>query len=142
MKRIRAIASTLVFAIAGTAQAGPASDAAKSHFAAIASGDIADVMRDYADDARLNWIGGLFDGSHNGPAAIRTTWEKFKEVHGDMRFSLGQLEESANSKGATVVASVLFAGKTSVKVRFVLTYRDGKLVSETWQIDSTLKIPT
>lgn len=141
MKPIFTIACALLLATAGTAQAGPASDAAQAHFAAIASGGISDVMRDYDDDARLNWVGGLYDGTHSGTAEIQSTWQKFKDVHGDMRVTLGQLEESANAKGATVIANVLFAGKTSVKVRYVLTYRGGKLVSETWQIDSTLKIP-
>jgi hypothetical protein len=29
-------------------------------------------------------------------------------------------------------------GKNSIKVRYVLTYRDGKIASEVWQIDPNL----
>jgi hypothetical protein len=34
-----------------------------------------------------------------------------------------------------VVADVAFAGRMTVKVRYVMTYREGRLVSETWQVD-------
>jgi hypothetical protein len=48
------------------------------------------------------------------------------------------VQESANPKGATVTANVIFSGKSDIKVRYVLTYRDGKIVTETWQIDPNL----
>jgi hypothetical protein len=37
-----------------------------------------------------------------------------------------------------VTANVTFQGKQPIKVRYVLTYRDNKIVSETWQIDPKL----
>lgn len=40
----------------------------------------------------------------------------------------------------TVSANVQFQGKQSIKVRYVLTYRDGMLINETWQIDPKLAI--
>jgi len=35
---------------------------------------------------------------------------------------------------------VLFEGKAPIKVRYVLTFRDGKIVAETWQIDPKLAL--
>jgi hypothetical protein len=51
---------------------------------------------------------------------------------------VSDLRESANPKGGTVTANVIFSGKSDIKVRHVLTYRDGKIVSEVWQIDPNL----
>ena len=51
-----------------------------------------------------------------------------------------KLEESANPQGATVTANVQFEGKQPIKVRYVLTYREGQLVSETWQINPKLTV--
>ena len=54
---------------------------------------------------------------------------------------LGKFGKAAgplNPKGSTVSANVQFDGKQPIKVRYVLTYRDGKVVSETWQIDPKL----
>ena len=45
------------------------------------------------------------------------------------------VQESGNPKGDTVTANVVFAGKTTIKVRYIMMYRDGKLVNEIWQID-------
>ena len=43
-------------------------------------------------------------------------------------------------KGATVTANVQFEGKQPIKVRYVLIYRDAKIVNETWQIDPKLAV--
>ena len=48
------------------------------------------------------------------------------------------VQENANPKGATVTANVEFQGKAAIKIRYVLTYRDGKIVNEVWQIDPNL----
>lgn len=121
-----------------SAYAGPALDAAQPHFAAIGSADHAAILRDYADNARLTWVGGPLDGSYDGPAAIGAVWDKFGAAAGPVRVNVMGIAESANPKGATVVAAVHFEGKVQVKVRYVLTYRDGKLVNETWQVDPKL----
>lgn len=133
-----AFAATLVLASIGSAFASPSGDAAHIHFAAIGAGDTAIIMRGYGDNAQLNWVGGPLDGMYAGSDAIRATWEKFAKAAGPARVTVHGLEESANPKGATIVANVLFDGKIQVKVRYVLTYREGKLVNETWQIDPTL----
>lgn len=138
MKR-NLIAVSLALA-AGTAFAGPAADEAKVHFQAIGSGDTIILARGYADNAQLHWIGGPLDGTYTGIASIRAVWEKFTKAQGPLKVTIGTLEESANPKGATVTANVQFEGKQPIKVRHVLSYRDGKLVSEVWQIDPKLAV--
>lgn len=131
-------AVTLFVASIGSAFASPVSDAAQAHFTAIGAGDTAVIMHDYADHAQLTWVGGPLDGMYAGEGAIRATWDKFGKALGPSRVTVLGMEESANPKGATVVAKVQFDGKAQVKVRYVLTYREGKLVNETWQIDPAL----
>jgi hypothetical protein len=129
------LASTI--GIATTAVAGPALDMAQAHFAASGAGEHAAIVHDYADNARLTWVGGPLDGSYDGAAAIGAVWSKFGAM-GPLRVTVMGASESVNPKGATVTAAVQFDGKASIKVRYVLTYRDGKLVNETWQIDPKL----
>ena len=134
-----ATAATALTLAAGSAFAAP-SDDARTHFQAIASGDTQIVMRAYADQAQLNWVGGPLDGTYTNSAAIRAAWEKFGKAAGPLKLSIGQIDESANPKGATVSANLLFEGKAPIKVRYVLTFRDGKIVNETWQIDPKLVV--
>ena len=131
--------SALVLAVAGAAHAGPAADAT-THFQAIASGDVGVLMRGYADGAQLQWLGGPLDGGYAGAEPIRGVWEKFTTSQGPLKLTVSALEESANPKGATVTAHVLFEGKAPIKVRHVLVYREGRIVSETWQIDPKLAV--
>ena len=134
------IALLSTFASISSAIASPATDAAQTHFAAVGAGDTAILMRGYADNAQLNWIGGPLDGTYAGEAAIRSTWEKFGKAVGPLQVTVNNLEESVNPKGSTVTANLQFMGKMPIKVRYVLTYREGKLVNETWQIDPKLAI--
>ena len=131
--------SVATLLMASSAFAAPADDA-RSHFQAIGAGDVAAVMRGYADQAQFNWIGGPLDGTYSTQEAIRGVWSKFMQSQGALKVSVSQLEESANPKGSTISANVQFEGKTPIKVRYVLTYRDGKIVSETWQIDPKLAV--
>ncbi|HUX81659.1 MAG: nuclear transport factor 2 family protein [Halothiobacillus sp.] len=125
--------------VSGSAIAGPADDA-KAHFNAIGSGDIDQITSAYTGDSRFYWIGGPLDGDYTGTDAIRGVWAKFTKVQGDMKVSVEKLEEAGNPKGTTVTANVVFAGKATIKVRYVLTYRGDKLVSETWQIAPKLAV--
>lgn len=135
------LASALVLGLmAAAAHAGQAANDATTHFQAIASGDLAVLMRGYHDQAQFQWLGGPLDGSYAGVAAIRGVWEKFGKAQGPLQASVESLEESANPKGATVTANVLFTGKAPIKVRYVLVYRDNMIVSETWQIDPKLAV--
>ena len=133
--------ATILLAVTGAtvAAAAPADDA-KTHFQAIGSGDLTVLMRGYGDQAQFNWVGGPLDGTYSTPDAIRGVWEKFTKSQGALKVSVDKLEESANPKGSTVSANVQFEGKQPIKVRYVLTFRDGKIVSETWQIDPKLAV--
>ena len=133
--------ATILLAVTGAtvAAAAPADDA-KTHFQAIGSGDLTVLMRGYGDQAQFNWVGGPLDGTYSTSDAIRGVWEKFTKSQGTLKVSIDKLEESANPKGSTVSANVQFEGKQPIKVRYVLTFRDGKIMSETWQIDPKLAV--
>jgi len=131
--------SVATLMLASSAFAATADDA-RSHFQAIGAGDVPAVMRSYAEQAQFNWVGGPLDGTYSTQDAIRGVWSKFTQSQGALKVSVSQLEESANPKGSTISANVQFEGKAPIKVRYVLTYRDGKIVSETWQIDPKLAV--
>jgi ketosteroid isomerase-like protein len=131
--------AALLALAAGAAQAAPADDA-RVHFQAIAAGDVPALMQGYAEHAQFQWVGGGLDGAYGTSEAIREVWTRFAAGQGPLKLTVGQLEESANPKGATVSANVLFEGKAPIKVRYVLTYREGKIVNEVWQIDPKLNV--
>lgn len=143
MKKTQLISALLLTALASLASgvhAGQASEEAKLHFQAIANGDLPMLMRSYADNAQLNWVGGPLDGIYSGAGSIGSIWEKFTKSQGTLKVGIAKLEESANPKGSTVTANVQFEGKQAIKVRYVLNYRDNKIVGETWQIDPQLVV--
>ena len=131
-----ALAAAVLFSLSAAALAGPADDA-HAHFKAIAAGNVEQIMQGYADSATLQWVGGPLDGAYAGSDRIRETWSKFAG-NAPLELNVARLEESANPKGSTVTANVEFRGKAAIKVRYVLVYRDGKLVNEVWQIDPKL----
>jgi len=114
---LSACATALLFAASGV-MAAPADDA-KTHFQAIGSGDLAVLMRGYAENAQFNWVGGPLDGTYSSPDAIRGVWEKFKKSQGPLKVNVDKLEESANPKGSTVSANVQFEGKAPIKLKFL-----------------------
>ena len=140
MNRIQLAACALVM-LSGTAHAGPADDA-RQHFEAIGAGNIDQLASAYTADSRLYWIGGPLDGVYTGADGIGAVWQKFSKAQGPLKVTVDKLEEAGNPKGATVTANVMFEGKQPIKVRYVLTYREGKLVAETWQIAPDLAIGT
>jgi len=142
-------AASLLLALAllpwcgGQALAGPLDEAkAKAHLDAVAAGDLEALMRDYADDAYMEWVGGPLDGRYRGKAEIRAVWQKFIAANaGKPRPAhFGKLTAFANPRGATVEAKADYAGAVPVKVWHALTYRDGDLTTEVWQIAPTLQI--
>lgn len=136
MTTLRKLAMTLaMLGLSATpALAGPAADSAQAHFTAIAAADVAAITAPYADTAVLQWVGGPLNGTYSGAAAIAGVWSKFTGAQGKIAAEVKNVQESANPSGATVTADVVFRGKQPIPVRYVLTYRDGKLVSEVWQI--------
>ena len=134
------VASILLAVTGATVAAAAPADDAKTHFQAIGSGDLTALMSGYGNQVQFNWVGGPLDGTYSTPDAIRGVWEKFTKSQGTLKVNVDKLEESTNPKGSTVSANVQFDGKQPIKVRYVLTFRDGKIVSETWQIDPKLAV--
>ena len=131
--------ATLVLALSsGLVCAGPATDSAQARFNAIASGDVNSVLTQYQDSATLQWLGGPLDGTYIGKEKLSMVWNKFSKAQGPMKVKIQNLVEHANPKGSTVTADVFFAGKKTVPVHYVLSYRDGKLVNEIWQVSPSL----
>ena len=142
-------AASLLLALAllpwcgGQAVAGPLDEAkAKAHLDAVAAGDLEALMRDYADDAYMEWVGGPLDGRYRGKAEIRAVWQKFIAANaGKPRPAhFGKLTAFANPRGATLEAKADYGGAVPVKVWHALTYRDGDLTTEVWQIAPVLQI--
>ncbi len=127
----------------GHAVAGPLDDArAHAHLEAVAAGNLDALMQDYADDAYMEWVGGPLDGRYRGKAEIRAVWQKFIAANaGKPRpANFGKLVSFANPKGATVQQRADYGGQVPVKVWHALTYRDGSLSTEVWQIAPSLQL--
>ncbi|NIX75860.1 nuclear transport factor 2 family protein [Microvirga terricola] len=137
MRRQTNLATPLVLAalVATPALAGPAEDLAKARIKSIAAGDLTTVTGAYAEGAALHWVGGPLNGNYAAPGAISGVWSKFFAAQGGQNATIAATSEAANPAGATVTADVTFAGTNKIKVRYVLVYRDGKLVTEIWQVN-------
>ncbi len=135
-KHLAAAAAVL---LASAASAAPADDA-RQHFQAIGKGDVAAIAGAYAPKAQLEWVGGPLDGTYRGAKAIEGVWQKFTKAQGPLEVTAETVEEAANPKGATVTANVVYKGKQPLKVRQVVTYRDGHIVAETWQVAPKLEV--
>lgn len=137
------VACAVLAGVSGVAQAGPLDEAkALAHLNAVAASDLDALMRDYEDDAYMDWIGGPLDGRYRGKAEIRAVWQKFIAANAGQprtgKFS--KLNAYANPKGATVHASAEYAGAAPVKVWHALTFRDGSLTTEVWQIAPSIQL--
>lgn len=137
---LRLLVAVFSIVLGQPAFAGPAADNAREHFNLIGNGEVGSLMTGYNSGAVLNWVGGPLDGNYASSDAIRSLWEKFSKAQGTLKVSVDKLEESSNPKGSTITANVKFEGKASVTVRYVLVYREGKIVSETWQVDPNLMV--
>jgi len=123
--------------------AGPLDEAkAKAHLNAVAAGDLEALMRDYAEDAYMDWVGGPLDGRYRGKEAISAVWQKFIAANaGKPRpEKFGKLESYANPKGASIEATAEYGGTPPVKVWHALTYRDGSLSTEIWQVAPAIMV--
>jgi hypothetical protein len=120
------------------AWAGPLDERnAEAHLKAIASGDVESVMKAYGEDPWMDWVGGSLDGRYRGTEALRDLWAKFAANNEQQPRTLthGPIVQNPNPKGVTLAVTAEYVGKTTVRVRHVLVYRDGKLATEVWQID-------
>lgn len=137
------MALTLSCSFSQSALAGPIDEAkAQAHLHAVAAGDLDALMRDYEEDAYMDWVGGALDGRYRGKAAIKTVWQKFIAANdGKPRpAKFSKLEAFANAKGTTVEAKAEYGGKTPLKAWHALSYRDGKLATEIWQIAPAIQL--
>ena len=137
------VAGFLLWGLAQAAQAGALDEArAKAHLQAIAAGDLDALMRDYPEDAYMDWVGGPLDGRYRGKAAIREVWKKFIANNGGKprpaRF--GKLEAYSNPNGTTLAVPAEYGGEKPVNVWHALVYRDGELATEIWQIAPAIKV--
>lgn len=107
---------------------------AQMHFKAIGDGNVTSLMNQYAPGATLLWVGGPLDGTYSGTKSIQTLWQKFAKANGKMSEKVKNIVIATDPKGMTVTANVVFMGKTKIPVRYVLTYRDRKIVDEIWQV--------
>ena len=124
----------------GVALAAPP-EGVRQHFQAIGSGDVAAISQAYGEHAQLSWIGGPHDGTYRGADQIKGMWEKFTSAHGKLQVAVARIEESTNASGSTVTANVQLRGRQRrFKLRCVLTYRDGRIMAESWQVDPTLSM--
>lgn len=136
MHQIMALAVAVTFALSNSAAlAGPALDMAQTRIDAIAKGDIQAITSAYGADATLGWVGGPLDGVYATSEAIAEVWKKFATAQGKQSAQVGDAWEATNSKGSTVAVQVTFKGVMTVPVLYVLTYRNGKLVNEIWQVN-------
>ncbi|MEN3294113.1 MAG: hypothetical protein V7642_3366 [Burkholderiales bacterium] len=136
-------AVVLPFFISHPAVAGALDEAkARAHLDAVAAGNVDALMRDYADDAYMEWVGGPLDGRYHGKTAIHAVWQKFIAANaGNARpAKFSKLEAYANPKGASVEVKAEYGGVTPVKVLHLLTYRDGSLTTEVWQIAPAIQV--
>jgi ketosteroid isomerase-like protein len=136
--KLKQFAAAAAFTLLSASVLAGTADEAKGHFQAIAAGDLDKIMAGYGDDAVFQWIGGPLDGAYKGADSIRGVWTKFAKANAPLQAKVDKVEESTNPNGSTVTANVIFSGKNTIKVRYVLTYRGGKLVNEVWQIDPKL----
>jgi len=133
--------AALVLAVAAAGSTAAPVDDARLHLEAIAAGDVDALMSGYAEGATMVWNGGPLDGVYSGPQQLRELWTKFAKAQGRLEVAVAQLQENANPKGVTVSANARFRGASQTKVRHVLVWRDGKIVSEVWQIDPAMVFP-
>jgi ketosteroid isomerase-like protein len=143
IKKIGLILALLSCGAVQSAFAGPLDEAkARAHLDAIAAGNLDALMADYPEDAYLDWVGGPLDGRYRGKAEIRAMWQKFINANaGKPRpATFGKLTAFSNPRGASVQAKAEYGGTPPVKVLHVLTYREGELTTELWQIAPGLQV--
>jgi hypothetical protein len=83
----------------------------------------------------LSWVGGPLNGTFIGPQQLSEVWGKFAKAQGPLKVTVRDMKESGNPAGTTVTADVVFTGKNTLKIRYVMLYRGENLVDEVFQID-------
>ncbi len=137
-------AATIFFAnLALSVCAGPLDERyAGAHVSAIAAGDVDAVMRNYTNDATLDWVGGPLNGIYRGKEAIRSVWLKFSAANdGKPRtVQANAMEAYSHPEGVSIEQKAIYGGKVPAKVWHVMVYRGGDLTTEIWQITPALDL--
>jgi hypothetical protein len=129
------VAASLLLVGANSASAGTDAVRAEAFFNAISGGNADTVASFYADKAEFHWVGGPLAGIYKGKGQIKGVWEKFGQAAGKLDYKTLDLSESQNGPISTVTARVKFIGPKEVPVKFVLMFKDGKIVNQIWQVD-------
>lgn len=132
-----ALAAALGLAASPAFAAMTAPDA-QMHFQDVAKGNITGLMGQYAPGATVLWVGGPLDGTYSGTKSIQQLWQKFSKANGTLTEKTSHIVVGTDPMGMTVTANVVFMGKSKIPVRYVLTYRNRKIVDEIWQIAPNL----
>ena len=135
MKTLPILVTLAVVGLGATAQAAAPADMARLHIDAVAGGDVAKITSQYGAATSLNWVGGPLNGTYVGPQQLAAVWGKFAKANSPLKATIGDIKQSGNPAGTTVTADVSFAGKSTIKVRYVMLYRGDQLIDEVWQID-------
>ncbi len=134
------VASTVLLLGLTPAYAGDDTQRAEAYFQAITTGDAETIASFYAENAEFRWIGGPLAGFYKGRQDIKGLWERFSAAAGKFTHEVVELNETPLGQGSTVNAVVTFKGATDVPVKFALTYKGGKITSETWQVDRSATV--
>ncbi len=124
-----------VTALAAPAVAEVPANLARQHLDSIAAGDVAKITSQYNASTSLHWVGGPLNGTFIGPQQLSEVWGKFAKAQAPLKVAIKDMKESGNPAGTTVTADVVFTGKNTLKIRYVMVYRADMLVDEVFQID-------
>ena len=135
MKQPLTLAALAFTAIALPALAETPANLARQHLDAVAAGDVAKITAQYNAATTLHWVGGPLNGTFIGPQQLAEVWGKFAKAQAPLKPAIKDMKESGNPAGTTVTADVVFTGKNTLKIRYVMLYRGDTLVDEVFQID-------
>lgn len=135
MKYLSTLAALAFMAVAVPALAETPANLARQHLDAAAAGDAAKITSQYNASSALHWVGGPLNGTFIGPQQLAEVWGKFAKAQAPLKVTVRDMKESGNPAGTTVTADVVFTGKNTVKVRYVMLYRGDTLVDEVFQVD-------
>jgi len=123
MKLLTALTILALAGLSVPALAETPSNLAKMHLDAVGAGDVAKITAQYNASSALAWVGGPLDGTFIGPQQITDVWGKFAKAQAPLKVAVRDMKESGNPAGTTVTADVVFTGKNTLKIRYVMLYR-------------------
>ena len=135
MKSLSALTIVALAGLASPAFADTPANLAKMHLDAVGAGDVAKITAQYNASSSLAWVGGPLNGTFTGPQQLAEVWGKFAKAQAPLKVTVRDMKESGNPAGTTVTADVVFTGKNTLKIRYVMLFRGDNLVDEVFQID-------